>query len=180
MKGGFIVICGPMMLSFILPVLIAPRDDRGYERRQHREKGRWHTFWDSRLAYAWVLMCNLVPDASVLCAGRKFPGASGTHGNDVISVGAVCWFGGRYPHSRAVILWKTSVKKNRSCGYLYSAWERRCWSGLRCTSHLPDRVIPISTAYRALLPAISAACLAGFKPGAVMVRMENKTIMRWC
>ena len=39
-------------------------------------------------------------------------------------------------------------QKNRSCGYLYSAWERRCWSGLRCTSHLPDRVIPISTAYR--------------------------------
>lgn len=25
MKGGFIVICGLMMLSFILPVLIAPR-----------------------------------------------------------------------------------------------------------------------------------------------------------
>lgn len=49
MKGGFIVICGLMMLSFILPVLIAPRDIGDTRGDSTSEKGRWHTFWDSRL-----------------------------------------------------------------------------------------------------------------------------------
>ena len=44
----------------------------------------------------------------VLLAALLFgPGAG-------FAVGAVCWFGGRYPHSRAVILWKTSIKKTEA------------------------------------------------------------------
>ena len=165
MKGGFIVICGLMMLSFILPVLIAPRDIGDTRGDSTSEKGQMAYILGQPLAYAWVLMCNLFRTLPSYVLGENSWGFWDTRER--------CHFRGRcmlvrrslssQPGSHPV---ENVYQKNRSCGYLYSAWERRCWSGLRCTSHLPDRVIPISTAYRALLPAISAACLAGIKPGA--------------
>ena len=59
MKGGFIVICGLMMLSFILPVLIAPRDIGDTRGDNTSEKGQMAYILGQPLAYAWVLMCNL-------------------------------------------------------------------------------------------------------------------------
>lgn len=53
MKGGFIVICGLMMLSFILPVLIAPRDIGDTRGDSTSEKGQMAYILGQPLAYAW-------------------------------------------------------------------------------------------------------------------------------
>ena len=179
MKGGFIVICGLMMLSFILPVLIAPRDIGDTRGDSTSEKGQMAYILGQPLAYAWVLICNLFRTLPSYVLGENSLGLLG-HGNDVISVGAVPWFIllSSQPGSHLV---ENVCQKNRSCGYLYSARERRCWSGLRCTSHSPDRVIPISTAYRGAITCHFYRLSGWFlNPDRVMVRMENKTIMRWC
>lgn len=147
MKGGFIVICGLMMLSFILPVLIAPRDIGDTRGDSTSEKGQMAYILGQPLAYAWVLMCNLFRTLPSYVLGENSLGLLG-------HTGTMSFPWALYAGSAAVILTAGQsscgkrLSKNRSCGYLYSAWERRCWSGLRCTSHLPDRAIPISTAYR--------------------------------
>lgn len=59
MKGGFIAICALMILSFALPVVIAPRDIGDVRGDNTSEKGQMAYILGHPLAYAWVLMWNL-------------------------------------------------------------------------------------------------------------------------
>lgn len=118
MKGGFIVICGLMMILH-LPVLIAPRDI-GIRGDSTSEKGQMAYILGQPLAYAWVLICNLFRTLPSYVLGENSLGLLGHTGTMSFPWALYAGSLARYPHSRAAILWKTSVK-NRSCGYLYSA-----------------------------------------------------------
>ena len=103
-----------MMLSFILPVLIAAYQGIR-EVTAPARKGQMAYILERPLAYAWVLMCNLFRTLPSYVLERKFHRTTGTHGNDVIPWALYTPVpGGRHPHSRAAILWKTSVKKTEA------------------------------------------------------------------
>lgn len=80
MKGGFVVVCGLMMLSFILPVLIAPRDIGDTRGQNTSEKGQMAYILGQPLAYARVLASNMLRTLPSYVIGENSLGLLGHQG----------------------------------------------------------------------------------------------------
>ena len=91
-----------MMLSFILPVLIAPRDIGDMRGQNTSEKGQMAYILGQPLAYARVLASNMIRTLPSYVMGENSLGLLGHQGQ--VSFPWLIYAGS----ARTVILWKTS------------------------------------------------------------------------
>lgn len=174
MKGGFIVICGLMMLSFILPVLIAPRDIGDTRGDSTSEKGQMAYILGQPLAYAWVLMCNLFRTLPSYVLGENSLGLLG-------HTGTMSFPWALYAGSAAVIL----TAGQSSCGKRLSKKQKLwifilcvgtavlVWTSMYIAFTRPGNTYIDGVQGRYYLPFLPLVWLV-LNPERVMVRMENK------
>ena len=174
MKGGFIVICGLMMLSFILPVLIAPRDIGDTRGDSTREKGQMAFSLGQPLAYAWVLMCNLFRTLPSYVLGENSLGLLG-------HTGTMSFPWALYAGSAVVIL----TAGQSSCGKRLSKKQKLwifilcvgtavlVWTSMYIAFTRPGNTYIDGVQGRYYLPFLPLVWLV-LNPERVMVRMENK------
>ena len=161
------------MLSFILPVLIAPAISGIREATAPARKA------DGIHSGTAACLCmgadvQPVPDASVLCAGRKFPGLLG-------HTGTMSFPWALYAGSAAVIL----TAGQSSCGKRLSKKQKLwifilcvgtavlVWTSMYIAFTRPGNAYIDGVQGRYYLPFLPLVWLV-LNPERVMVRMENK------
>ena len=108
------------MLSFILPVLIAPRDIGDTRGDSTSEKGQMAYILGQPLAYAWVLMCNLFRTLPSYVLGENSLGLLG-------HTGTMSFPWALYAGSAVVIL----TAGQSSCGKRLSK-KQKLWIFILC------------------------------------------------
>lgn len=80
MKGGMIAACGLLMLSFVLPVLIAPRATGDVRGENTSEIGQMGYILGQPLSYAWILAKNMLRTLPSYVLGEQSLGLLGHQG----------------------------------------------------------------------------------------------------
>lgn len=80
MKAGMILLCILLMLSFVLPVLIAPRDIGDVRGNNTSEIGQMSYILGQPFSYAWILLCNMVRTLPSYVLGENSLGLLGHQG----------------------------------------------------------------------------------------------------
>lgn len=173
MKGGFIVICGLMMLSFILPVLIAPRDIGDTRGDSTSEKGQMAYILGQPLAYAWVLMCNLFRTLPSYVLGENSLGLLGHTGT--MSFRGRCMLVRRplssQPGSHPV---ENVYQKQKLWIFILCVGTAvLVWTSMYIAFTRPGNTYIDGVQGRYYLPFLPLVWLV-LNPERVMVRMENK------
>lgn len=115
MKGGFLALCLLLMLSFVLPVVIAPRDIGDLRGGATSEAGQMSYILGQPLAYAQVLLANMWRTLPSYVLGENALGLLGHQGKF-----AFPWL--LYAGSTAVIL----TGGQSACGKRLD-WKQKLW-----------------------------------------------------
>ncbi len=174
MKGGFIVICVLMMLSFVLPVVIAPRDIGDVRGDSTSEKGQLAYILGQPLAYAWVLICNLYRTFPSYVFGENSLGLLGT-------TGTMSFTWALYAGSAAVILTAGQSYSGKRLSKRQKLWifilcagtAVLVWTSMYIAFTKPGKTYIDGVQGRYYLPFLPLLWLV-FNPEKIIVRMENK------
>ena len=80
MRAGMVLLCLLLMLSFVLPVVLAPRDIGDIRGENTSEKGQMAYILGQPLAYAWVLFTNVFRTFPSYVLGEQSLGLLGHQG----------------------------------------------------------------------------------------------------
>lgn len=175
MKGGFILICTWMMLSFILPVLIAPREIGDVRGDSTSEKGQMAYILGHPLAYAWVLLCNLYRTFPSYVFGENSLGLVFVTGTVMTCSWAI------YAGSATVILTagqsysgKRLSKKQKLWIFILCAGTAvLVWTSMYIAFTRPGKTYIDGVQGRYYIPFLPLLWMV-FNPEKIIVRMENK------
>lgn len=174
MKGGLIAVCAVMMLSFVLPVVIAPRDIGDVRGDSTSEKGQMAYILGQPLAYTWVLICNILKTFPSYVWGENSLGLIGHAGT--MSFPWVLYAG-----SAAVILTggqsycgkRLSKKQKLWIFILCAGTAALVWTSMYIAFTKPGTTHVDGVQGRYYLPFLPLLWMV-FNPEKIIVRMENK------
>lgn len=174
MKGGFAALCAALMLSFVLPVLLAPRDIGDVRGENTSEKGQMAYILGQPLAYAKILFTNIFRTFPSYVFGEQSLGLLG-HQGEV----AFPWL--IYAGSAAVILTdgqsdcgKNLTKMQKLWMFLLSgAAAVLVWTSMYIAFTTPGNTYIDGVQGRYYLPFLFLVWVV-FHPQCVKVELEKK------